>query len=39
MRREWRVKGATFGAIDGRVTCVIDQDGVVKNIQDNLLGW
>lgn len=37
MRKEWKVKRAMFGTIDGRVTYVIGKDGLVKRMYDNLL--
>lgn len=37
MRKEWKVKGAMFGKIDGRVTYVLDKKGVVTSMYDNLL--
>lgn len=35
VRKEWKVPAALFGALDGRVTYVIDKTGVVKAIHDN----
>lgn len=37
VRKEWKVKGALFGKIDGRVTYVLDKKGVVTSMYDNLL--
>lgn len=37
VRKEWKVKGAMFGTLDGRVTYVIDKNGVVTSMYDNLL--
>lgn len=37
VRKEWKVKGAMFGKIDGRVTYVLDKNGVVTSMYDNLL--
>lgn len=37
MRKAWKVKGAVFGTIDGRVTYVLDKNGVVTSMYDNLL--
>lgn len=37
VRKEWKVKGAVFGTIDGRVTYVLDKNGVVTSMYDNLL--
>ncbi|CAM9578947.1 unnamed protein product [Choristocarpus tenellus] len=37
VRKEWKVKGAMFGAIDGRVTYVLDKSGTVIKVYDNLL--
>lgn len=37
VRKEWKVKGAMFGTVDGRVTYVLDKNGVVKSMYDNLL--
>ncbi|CAM9929872.1 unnamed protein product [Ascophyllum nodosum] len=37
VRKDWKVKRAAFGAMDGRVTYVIDKSGVVTKIYDNLL--
>lgn len=37
VRKEWKVKGAVFGTIDGRVTYVLDKKGVVTSMYDNLL--
>lgn len=31
------MKGAVFGTIDGRVTYVLDKNGVVISMYDNLL--
>lgn len=37
VRKDWKVKGAMFGTLDGRVTYVIDKNGVVTSMYDNLL--
>ncbi|CAM9273099.1 unnamed protein product [Hapterophycus canaliculatus] len=37
VRKEWKVKGAVFGTIVGRVTYVLDKKGVVVSMYDNLL--
>lgn len=37
VRKDWKVKRAAFGTLDGRVTYVIDKSGVVTKIYDNLL--
>lgn len=37
VRKDWKVKKAAFGTIDGRVTYIIDKSGVVTRIYDNLL--
>lgn len=37
VRKQWKVKGAVFGTIDGRVTYVLDKKGVVTSMYDNLL--
>lgn len=37
VRKDWKVKRAAFGTLDGRVTYVIDKSGVVTKVYDNLL--
>ncbi|CAM9590340.1 unnamed protein product [Discosporangium mesarthrocarpum] len=37
VRKEWKVKGAMFGTIDGRVTYVLNKAGAVIKVYENLL--